>query len=343
MPLRVLTSASHEPGRLNSTYAELLETMGVEVAKHFEVGESQIVKFAFADRLIHRLAPKIAWNISNRQLTKTTKIFRPHVVWLFKAMDIFPQTLRSLKELGAKLICYNADHPFDFFSRGSGNRNVSSSVPEYDLYITYSRHIEGLINKRHPELPTMVVPFGHVLDEARFERACGADEANRACFVGNADSHRVEMLKRIARSGVPLDVYGHNWDSHRAALGDVALCGPVTGDDYYRTLRRYRVQLNFFRPHNIHSHNMRTFEVPASGGIMLAPDSVEHREFFEEGKEAFYFSNGEQMVEQAKRVLALPPAEAARIRERARLRSVESGYSYRDRAETILDAMRSLT
>ena len=42
------------------------------------------------------------------------------------------------------------------------------------------------------------------------------------------------------------------------------------------------------RIHNPDSHNMRSFEVPGVGGIMVAPDTKEHRIFFEVGKEIFY-------------------------------------------------------
>jgi spore maturation protein CgeB len=81
---------------------------------------------------------------------------------------------------------------------------------------------------------------------------------------------------------------------------------------------------------------MRSFEVPACGGIMLAEDSVEHRAFFEDGKEAFFFASPEEMVDQASRLLTISKVEANEVRMAARQRSVASGYSYRDRARAAL-------
>jgi spore maturation protein CgeB len=77
---------------------------------------------------------------------------------------------------------------------------------------------------------------------------------------------------------------------------------------------------------------MRTFEVPACGGIMVAEDSVEHRSFFENGREAFFFLSSEEMIQLARHLLKMAKAEADRIRSAARSRSVLSRYSYRDRA-----------
>lgn len=109
-----------------------------------------------------------------------------------------------------------------------------------------------------------------------------------------------------------------------------------------RVLRRYRVQLNFFRPHNVESHNMRSFEVPACGGIMLGEDSIEHRDFFEINREAFYFRSPEEMIDLTRFVLAMPKVEADVVRAAARRRSIMGGYSYRHRAQAAFAEIEKL-
>jgi spore maturation protein CgeB len=107
-------------------------------------------------------------------------------------------------------------------------------------------------------------------------------------------------------------------------------------------MRRYRVQLNVFRIHNIGSHNMRTFEMPAVGGIALAPYSEEQTTFFEDGKECFYYHDQEQMADIAARLLAMPDDETDCIRKNARARSVHSGYTYRHRAQTVHETFQKM-
>jgi spore maturation protein CgeB len=85
---------------------------------------------------------------------------------------------------------------------------------------------------------------------------------------------------------------------------------------------------------------MRSFEIPGIGGIQLAPDTPEHRMFFEPGREIFLFRTVDECAEQVRRLIELPAAEAMEIRQRARKRSLDSGYSYRDRAQTVLTTIQ---
>jgi spore maturation protein CgeB len=141
---------------------------------------------------------------------------------------------------------------------------------------------------------------------------------------------------------IGFDVFGHDWDKVGPELTGALIHQAVYGAEMYRILRRYRVQLNFLRPHNLHSHNMRTFETPASGAIMLAEDTIEHRAFFRPGLEAFYFASDNELVSQAHHLLSLSPEEAGVIRRRARARSVEQPYTYRDRVQLALGLIRQV-
>ena len=85
------------------------------------------------------------------------------------------------------------------------------------------------------------------------------------------------------------------------------------------------------------------FEVPAVGGIMLAPDSPEHRAFFEIGKEIFVYQNKTDLIEQAKYILSLSPDAAEEIRKNARQKSLEAGYAYEDRAKQLYESLMKLT
>ena len=96
------------------------------------------------------------------------------------------------------------------------------------------------------------------------------------------------------------------------------------------------------RIHNLDSHNMRSFEVPAVGGIMLAPDTKEHRLFFDNGREAIWFNGINEAIDKAKQLLGFEKPKAEEIRRKARERSLRSGYSYRDRTNTALEKLTEL-
>jgi spore maturation protein CgeB len=85
---------------------------------------------------------------------------------------------------------------------------------------------------------------------------------------------------------------------------------------------------------------MRSFEIPAVGGIMIAPDTPEHRMFFEDGKEIFLFKNSDECAAKINYVMRLPKNEANKIRSNARDRSIASAYSYKDRAKTVYETFK---
>jgi spore maturation protein CgeB len=209
------------------------------------------------------------------------------------------------------------------------------------MHLCYSRSVQQRIEKEYG-IPTAFLPFGFELEEEVFNEIKNQSEILAACFIGNPDKIRVEHLIFLAKSGLQIDVYGHGWNRFLPKLPNVRIFDAVYEKDFWRTLHSYRLQINIFRPHNRGSHNMRSFEVPASGTIMLAPDSSEHREFFQPGEEIFTYSSKRELVAQARFILELSAQEASRIRDNARQRAVNSGYSYRNRAFQACRAIEQL-
>lgn len=326
--MRLMMLIGTEPNSLGSCLARGLNDSNC----HLQLLDVPTGRPTLYERATRRLIPWCGFNDFNKILFAEVAARRPDVLWIFKGMEVYKSTLRALRQQGIILVNYNADHPFNHFSRGSGNANVRGCIPEYDLHLTYSRRIARELIDYDNRLRVAVVPFGHDVSDTLYERISSEDEVLRACFLGNPDSHRASNIKTLLRAGVPVDVYGHCWSQFLNPSPLLRLHNAVLGEDMLRVLRRYRVQLNFFRPHNAESHNMRSFEVPACGGIMLAEDSVEHRAFFESDREAFYFRSPEEMINSARSILAISANEAKVIRFAARRRSVMSDYSYRNRA-----------
>jgi hypothetical protein len=242
-----------------------------------------------------------------------------------------PEVLKRVKKTGVKIANYNPDHPFLFSTAGSGNRNVTQSLPLFDLHLCYSREVQRRI-EADLHIPTAFLPFGFELDEDVFNDASALPELPAACFIGNPDAIRTAHIRALADGGLPIDVFGNGWEKFLKNTRNVRVHKAVMGREFWQKMRAYRLQINVFRPHNEGSHNMRTFEVPAVGGILLAPDSPEHREFFRPEEEIFLYKTKSEMVEKARQILDLPAGIAADIRRKARNRSLLAGYSYENRA-----------
>jgi spore maturation protein CgeB len=82
---------------------------------------------------------------------------------------------------------------------------------------------------------------------------------------------------------------------------------------------------------------MRSFEIAAVGGCMLAEDTAEHRELFgPDGEAVVYFRTAREAAERACALLA-NPAERTRLSAGVQGRIARGGHTYRDRMASILD------
>jgi spore maturation protein CgeB len=276
----------------------------------------------------------------NTRLREAITRFRPDAILVFKGMEIQPSTLQWIRQQRIPLASYNPDNPFLFSGAGSGNRNVTAGIPLYDLHFTYNLEIKERLEREY-KTAAVYLPFGFDVSEELYEIVRQQDEVPKVCFLGNPDDRRVAMLAELLRRGVDIDVYGHHW-SKFIRHDKLRIYDAVYGDEFWKVLRRYRIQLNLLRPHNLQSHNMRTFEIPGIGGIQLAPDTTEHRQFFTPDREIFLFRDAAECYDKIQGLLELSPEGAVAVRQAARTRSITAGYTYKDRARTVLDSIRDL-
>ena len=96
-----------------------------------------------------------------------------------------------------------------------------------------------------------------------------------------------------------------------------------------------QIALGFLRELNPDQHTTRTFEIPAIGGFMLADRTEDHLEFFEEGREAEYFSSDEEYRDKVAFYLANEPTRT-RVAAAGHRRCITSGYSYDDRIRIVM-------
>lgn len=300
----------------------------------YDYYQKNIVNKALFKSGLSRIYSQINW-----EFKKLVKRMKPECILVFKGMEISPASLLYAKRQKTLLANYNPDNPFLFSGKGSGNRNITESIGLYNTHFTYDNQIKQQLEQKY-NLPTHLIPFGFEVSDDLFERCTAQPEVVKACFLGNPDIHRASFLQQVADI-IPLDIYGNNW-SRFVSHPNISLKEPVYGDELWAVLRRYRVQLNLMRPHNPESHNMRSFETPGIGGILLAPDTADHTYYFHPEKEIFVYSDATSCIEQAKKILLLSTEQAGAIRVQARRRSVEAGYSYKDRTAEMLHHLRNM-
>jgi hypothetical protein len=334
---------------VGSNHKAAMEQYYLKYLKEFDIPHSlfpaQGIFYQYYEAsLMHKIFFKIGiapiYKRINEELISRVETEKPNVLFVFKGMEIFPSTLKHIKKMGVRLVNYNPDNPFLFSGPGSGNRNVTDSIPLFDLHITYDRSIKEKLEEKN--VHAAWIPFGFDISEEQFRIASAEEEVLRLCFLGNPDNARATFLNKLAASNLPVDVFGRGWEKFHLH-SDIRQHAPVHGLEYWKVLRRYRVQLNLMRPHNPHSHNMRSIELPAIGGIGLFPDTPDHREFFEVGKELFVYQELGDCCKTAATLLELSLQKANEIREAARTRSLTGKYSYKNRTLQFLECVKKLS
>jgi|RhiMetdeSRZDD1v2_1073273.scaffolds.fasta_scaffold16586_5 spore maturation protein CgeB len=275
----------------------------------------------------------------NSQFKQVVTEFEPQVIFIFKGMEIFPESLQWARQRGIKLVNYNPDNPFLFTGKGSGNMNVTNSIQLYDLHLTYDGDIKKELEQKY-KIPTGILPFGFDLNDNLYNECAKQREVKKVCFLGNPDAQRAAFIDQLAEH-LPIDVYGNNW-SKFVQGNNITVYEPVYGNEFWKTLYRYRVQLNLMRIHNPNSHNMRSFEVPGVGGIGLYPYTVDHALYFETGKEIFLYKDLAECINLSRTLLNMSDEEAFNVRSAARLKSLQAGYSYCNRALLALQEIKKL-
>jgi len=339
--MKLMIVGSDQVYAIENFYAKYLRELGLDVSVFtaqnyfYEYYNRSIFNKLIFKSSLSGIIPRI-----NKLFRAEAEKFQPDIVWVFKGMEIMPETLKWLRNRNILLTNYNPDNPFIFSGKGSGNRYVTESIGLYDLHFTYNTEVMARLRADY-QVETEFLPFGFDLDEGTLEKSRSQQEVIKCCFVGNPDSERAAFIKKLLANGISIDLYGHHWEKY-IEHNQASILPPVYGHEFWKAIRRYRIQLNLMRPHNENSHNMRSFEIPGVGGIMLAPDTVEHRMFFTSGEDCFLFSDADDCSLKVGRILEMSDTESARIRETARRNSLLKGYRYSDRAKTVFDTFCEL-
>jgi spore maturation protein CgeB len=238
--------------------------------------------------------------------------------------------LHILREMGIVCVNYSTDDPWNPLLRASW---YLRALREYDAIFTTRRaNIRDFADIGCGQV--RYLPFGY--DEWLF---CGGARsldgpAPDVLFVGGADRDRVAFMTEFLRAGHRVALVGGYWERFSSmrpyALGQrspEALCALTTAA---------KVNLCLVRRANRDGHVMRSFEIAAVGGCMLAEDTAEHREIFGPDREAVvYFRTPGEAAEQSRALIA-DPAERARLSAAARARISRGANTYRDRLVSLL-------
>jgi spore maturation protein CgeB len=241
------------------------------------------------------------------------------------------EALAQLGKTGIRVANYLTDDPWNRMHRAPW---FFKALPNY-FAVFSPRHanlndLRAIGCRRASYLPFAYDPDLH------FPEASSVDECNAVAadvlFVGGADEDRIPICAAVGASGLSLAIYGDYWE--RSDATRPFWKGHAEPSVLRSATSAAKVCLCLTRKANRDGHTMRSYEVPAMGGVVLAEATDDHKAMFgEEG--ALYFHDIPEMISKAKWLVA-HQSEARQMAERGHARITGNNNTYCDRLETIL-------
>ena len=124
--MNLLIVGSDKIFSIENFYAKHLRILGVDVC-HFS---AQGIFFDYyyknlLNKIIFKTGLSSIYTTLNKKFKKEVAHFQPNIIWVFKGMEIFPESLQWAKDKNIKLVNYNPDNPFLFSGKGSDSGKIS--------------------------------------------------------------------------------------------------------------------------------------------------------------------------------------------------------------------------
>lgn len=296
----------------------------------------------------------------NRAAIHAARDFQPDLVWAEKQEYLRPETVEQLGRTGARLAHFTPDPYFSLEWKRTALMDTAMRL--FDVLVYCKAYEQADYAKL--EKPMVYMPLGYC-DEVH--RPLASDDPQWACdvgFLGGWEPRRQRLLHEVAAARFRLAVRGVHWEflhdgrwtpRRQIVLGQFALGdefvfrkdpvvaaahkgGEVYGDDYARALSGARIGLGFLRTVCDDQHTTRTFEIPACGSMLLADRTDEHSYFFEEGKQAEFFSSSAELLDKLS-FYSLNQGARARMAAAGMERCVTGRYAYIYRMQDALLAV----
>ncbi|MFC5412541.1 glycosyltransferase [Larkinella bovis] len=269
------------------------------------------------------------------------------LVWVDSGELMGKRCLQKLKTLGVPVILYNVDDPTG--KRDGGRfKSLLKALPLYDLVVVVRPETE----KECRELGAnkVLLVYRSYDEEAHKPYADLRDIPDQfrseVAFIGTWMRHekRDEFLLRLIEQGVPVSIWGGRWQKspNWNKLKPYVRGGGLGGREYVAAIQGTKICIGMLSKGNRDLHTQRSLEVPYAGGLFCAERTSEHRQLYQEGVEAVFWSDAVECARICKELLANDTLrETIRIAGMKRVRAL--GVGNENTCQTILETVFQTT
>ena len=282
----------------------------IKTIAHTAIGGNE---FGFAPQtLIFKIAWKLGIHLdtenTNKKLLASISKTNPDILWIEKGNMIYPKTLKEIKAKLPKtsIISYSDDDMFNPLNR---TRAYTKSLSFYDIiFVTKS------FNANYNELRSLgakkVITVDKAFDQNQhYPIKITKEEKNilgaEVSFIGTFAPERAKLLTYLADNKIKVKVWGNGWEKFVSKSKYLIIkCKPLVNQPdnllFTKGIIASEINLGLLRKINRDLQTDRSIEIPACGGFLLAERSLEHERLFQDGKEAVFYDNKEDLIKKIK-------------------------------------------
>ena len=280
----------------------------------------------------------VIWKI-NSDLLKLSQEIKPDLVLVYRGTHIYPKTIIEIKE---KLLCkiygYNNDDPFSSEYKSYVWRFYKKSIHLYDHIFSY--RYKNIDDYKAIQYTKISLLRSYYLKDKNFYIKNIVDERYRCdvIFIGHFENDgRDEVIKLLIENRIDIKLYGTEWENSKYYdffIQKFTEIKPIY-DDYNLALNSAKIALVFLSKLNNDTYTRRCFEIPATKTMMLAEYTDDLNSMFEEGKDAEYFKNHNEVFQKVKYYLK-NTQKLDNVSENGYNRLIRDGHEVKDRCIEIL-------
>lgn len=262
------------------------------------------------------------------RVLQTVRSFAPDAVLTTGIAPVDAETLETIGELGSLRLNFLTDDPWNPAHRAPW---FLDALPAYDHVFT-PRQANVADLEAAGIRGVSILPFAYAPDVHYPETAPAPDAETYEADVmvaGGGDRDRVEMLAPLIRAGYRVALYGGYWERFRETRG--AARGVVDAPGLRHATAAAKICLGLVRRANRDGHCMRTYEVPAMGGCLVAEDTPDHRGLFgADGDAVAYFADADDALDKIAALVRRPDLRQT-LAQRAHAIVTTGAHTYADR------------
>ncbi len=272
----------------------------------------------------------------NKKLVQTINTIKPELVFIYRGVIIYPETLSSIRK-NSILFTYNNDDPFGKSYTAFFWRHFLNGLANCD-HIFYFRE-KNYEDYRRLGYENTSLLRGYYIKEKHFPIKIVAPNkySSDVIFIGHYErDNRAAILKYLIDNNINLKIFGPEWkysNYYRFFSKKIDII-PVR-NDYNLAINSAKIALSFLSKINNDTYTTRSFEIPATQTFMLSEYSRDLDNLFKEGKEAEYFRSKQELLEKINYYL-IHDKERERIASAGYQRLLKEGHEVSDRVNLIL-------